>query len=142
MALSIAALSMMLFGSFLFPQMEFYYDHNRRSQAMAMCSEAYIKMEKILRYGYLYACDPEQPEELFYFIRAEETEEGRVPPYRTWPCLSVEDLEISSFGDMSLELNFDGTTDGEVKVKMEAVRDNRVIYEEEAHIRSLYWYNE
>lgn len=42
---------------------------------------------------------------------------------------------------MSLELDFGGTTAREVKVRIEAVRDDVVIYEEEATIGSLYGYD-
>ena len=149
LALSIAAMAAVFFGSFLIPKMELYYNYDRRSQAKAMCGEAYLKMEEILRYGYMYAYNPSKPEELLYFTREEgpavhkerKDKWKELPACASWPSLSAEDLDIRSFGGMSLELDFGGTTAREVKVRIEAVRDDVVIYEEEATIGSLYGYD-
>lgn len=148
LALSIVSMTAVFFGSFLIPQMKFYYDYDRRTQAKAMCSEAYVKLEEILRYGYMYSCNPANSEKLSYYTREEgpetqkDRERGGNGPLEsnTWPVLSAEDLDISSGRRMSLKLNFEGTTQREVKVKIQAVLDEEVVYEQDAVIHSLYGY--
>ncbi len=149
LALSIAVSAALFFGSFLIPQMEFYYGYDRKSQGRTMCSGAYVKLEEILRYGYMYVCSPLDTEKLFYFTRDEGpgAREGRenkwseLPAYNTWPSLTAEDLDIRSLGGMSLELDFEGTTVREVNVRIRAVKDGDTVYEQEAVIKSLYWYD-
>lgn len=46
LALSIAVSAALFFGSFLIPQMEFYYGYDRKSQGRTMCSGAYVSWRK------------------------------------------------------------------------------------------------
>lgn len=149
LALSIAASAAIFFGSFLIPQMKFYYDYDCMSQARTMCRQAYIKLEETLRYGYMYAYDPAGPGEIFYFTREDgpkSLEEradkwNEIPAFKTWPSLTAGDLDVRTFGSMSLELDFSGTVPRGVKVKIRVVREGDMIYEQEASIESLYWYD-
>lgn len=148
MALSIAAVVGVFAAGFLHPQIELYYEMDRKSQAKGMCTQAYMELEKILRYGYIYYYDPACPEELLYYVRengtGEVVEHGTVyeklPPVIRWPSLSADDLDIEEYGGMSLELDFDGTTRQEAKVAIRVVKDGETVYEQDAVIRSMYGY--
>lgn len=160
MALLIAAISAAFFTGFLFSQMDLYYDYDRKAQAKAMCGEAYVKLEEILRYGYVYYCNEREPEELAYYIREKEPAavkgeravhseimfEAEAPSYEvlprvdTWPRLRAEDLGVSEMGAMKLRLDFSGTTVREVQVSIQVLMEEKVIYKQDTVIDSLYEY--
>lgn len=148
LALTIGAMASVFFGGFLIPQMKFYYDFDRRTQAKTMCSEAYGELEEILRYGYMYHCNPQTPEKLFYYTRAHgpgtredrENRRSHIPGVETWPVLTAGDLDVSPSDRMDLKLDFRGTTNRTAEVVIQAVWNEEVIYEQEAVINSLYWY--
>ena len=148
MAWSIAAVVGIFAAGFLHPQIELYYELDRKSQAKGMCTQAYIELEKILRYGYIYYYDPSYPEELSYYVRENETGEvvehgtiyQKLPPVFKWPSISADNLDVEEYEGMSLELDFHGTTRQEAKVVIRVVKDGETVYEQDAVIPSMYGY--
>ena len=149
-ALSIAAVLAVFISGFIHPQMKLYYDLDRISQAKAMCAEAYVKLEKVLRYGYVYHADPDRPDELAYYIRKTEPYESvhesdgsvyeMLPPMDNWPRIAAGDLEVEEMDGMTLELDFGGTTSREVRALLVVKKEEEQVYEQEVVIRSMYDY--
>ena len=75
-ALAITAVVTVFAIGFIRPQIGLYNEFDQLSQAKAMCAEAYVKLEKVLRYGYVYHADPDRPDELAYYIRKTEPYES------------------------------------------------------------------
>lgn len=149
-ALSITAVMLTFLGGFLHPHMKLYYDLGRISQASGMCREAYAKLERALRYGFIFYCDSANPDELAYYERSEDLDvldldedEGfceEIPGVRYWPRITAEDLDVDSMDGMELELDFTGSENAVVHVRLRIVDGDTLVYEQEAVIGSLYEY--
>lgn len=148
MALSILAIVTVFAAGFLHPQIRLYYESDMRSRAESMCSEAYRELEQVLRYGYVYYVNRETPDRLAYYVRDPDTshsgEDGFVyemlPPVSRWPCISAEDLDVDENGDMTLELDFSGTSSRKANVLIRIMKDGEPVYEQEATVCSMYDY--
>lgn len=150
MALSIAAVIAVFFAGFIHPQLRMYYDLDRISRARAMCSEAYMKLEERLRYGYMFHCHDPGQGELSYYIRKKyrlpEAETGiavyyeELPPVERWPRISAEELDVKEMNGMTLELDFTGTESTQAHVSIRVKKDGEMVYEQEALIQSMYGY--
>lgn len=148
MALAITAMTALFALGFIRPQIKLYNDYDRLSQAKAICSRAYVELEKVLRYGYEYYVDPECPEKLAYYVPKAWTDEpiqgdGRdrddsLPSVDRWPCVSAESLEVNGMGDMSLKLDFKGTSAREARAAIMVMEEDEPVYEQEIVIRSMY----
>ena len=135
---------------FIRPQIGLYNEFDQLSQAKAMCAEAYVKLEKVLRYGYVYHADPDRPDELAYYIRKTEPYESvhesdgsvyeMLPPMDKWPRIAAGDLEVEEMDGMTLELDFGGTTSREVRALLVVKKEEEQVYEQEVVIRSMYDY--
>ena len=152
-ALSILVMAAVFLAGFIHPQMKLYYDYDRISQARSMCSSAYRELEEDLRYGYLFYCDHRRPEELAYYIRDGhglldegdvgadgETSYEELPSYEQWPRISAEELDVRELGGMTLELDFTGTENTQAHVSIKVRKDEEIVYEQKAFIRSMYGY--
>lgn len=151
-ALAITSMTAIFAIGFLLPQVRLYYDSDRRSQAKAMCGQAYVELEQALRYGYVYHVDPNRQDELSYYVRkTNHTPETikdhgsvyeKLPPVSKWPVISADDLKVKEQGGMKLELDFKGTSNKEARVVMRVRKEDVTVYEQEAVIRSMYDYSE
>lgn len=148
MALSIAAAAVFAIG-FLHPQIQLYYEFDRKSQAKAMCGQAYMELEKELRYGYMYSFDAGKPEELAYYVRRDKPgtveQEGTVyeklPPVKRWPRISADTLDVDPKDGMSLQLDFSGTSSKEARVKIQIIDEDEVVFQQDTLIQSMYDYH-
>lgn len=150
MALAITAIMSVFLSGFLHPQMKLYYEFERISQARGMCYEAYVEIERALRYGLIYYCDSERPEELSYYERAANVpvkafsrEEGLceyAPSVERWPRLTADDLDVVEMSGMHIELDFSGTQDSQVCVAIRVMSGETLVYEQDAVIGSMYSY--
>lgn len=149
-ALSIAAVIGGFAAGFLHPQAKLYYGFDRLAKAEGMCSQAYTKLEELLRYGYVYYVEPGHPETLSYYVREPGISRPscevngityeKLPPVSGWPHISADDLEVDAFDGMTLELDFDGTETGQARVLIRIMKDEETVYEQEAVIHSMYDY--
>ncbi|MET3570116.1 PulJ/GspJ family protein [Enterocloster citroniae] len=149
-ALAITAMVTVFAIGFIRPQIGLYNEFDQLSQAKAMCAEAYVKLEKVLRYGYVYHADPDRPDELAYYIRKTEPYESvhesdgsvyeMLPPMDKWPRIAAGDLEVEEMDGMTLELDFGGTTSREVRALLVVKKEEEQVYEQEVVIRSMYDY--
>lgn len=115
-----------------------------------MCHEAYVKLERALRYGFIYYCDSSNSDELAYYERSGnvnvldlDKDEGfceDVPGVKYWPRITAEDLDVDSMDGMKLELDFTGSKGAMVRVKFRIMEGDILVYEQEAAIGSLYEY--
>ena len=145
-ALAITAVVTVFAIGFIRPQIGLYNEFDQLSQAKAMCAEAYVKLEKVLRYH----ADPDRPDELAYYIRKTEPYESvhesdgsvyeMLPPMDKWPRIAAGDLEVEEMDGMTLELDFGGTTSREVRALLVVKKEEEQVYEQEVVIRSMYDY--
>lgn len=150
-ALAMASMTAIFTMGFLHPQIRLYYDSDRRSQAKAMCAQAYMELEQVLRYGYVYRVDPIRQDEISYYVRKDNPgpemvlEHGpvyeKLPPVANWPVISADDLDVEEREGMKLELDFKGTSNREARVVMRVRKDDVTVYEQEAVICSMYGYS-
>lgn len=148
MALAITSMIALFAVGFIRPQMKLYEDFDVLSHAKAICSRAYVDLEEILRYGYVYYVDPHCPEKLSYYVRQLETGDsmevygeamdGLLPPADTWPCVSAEDLDVGGLGELSLKLDFTKTSPREARALIVVMKEEKPVYEQEVVIRSMY----
>ena len=139
-ALAITAVVTVFAIGFIRPQIGLYNEFDQLSQAKAMCAEAYVKLEKVLRYGYVYHADPDRPDELAYYIRKTEPYESvhesdgsvyeMLPPMDKWPRIAAGDLEVEEMDGMTLEL----------RALLVVKKEEEQVYEQEVVIRSMYDY--
>ena len=143
MALTIASIALLFFTGFLVPQLKLYYRFGRTSEAKQVCGRIYREIEEQLRYGYDFAVDPEDPATLYYRVR--ETERsgdeyrsgvGEDGPLQFDGALLDEGQELG----MRLELDFTGTDEDAVCVRIQLLEENgdEVIWEQRAYVSSLY----
>lgn len=149
MALSIAAMAAVFAVGFLHPQIQLYYEFDRKSQAKVMCGQAYMELEKKLRYGYMYSLDAGKPEELAYYVRRDNPgtveEDGTVyeklPPVKRWPRISADTLDVDVRNGMNLKLDFSGSSGREARVKIQIIDEDEVVFQQDTLIQSMYDYH-
>ena len=143
MALTIFSIALLFFTGFLVPQLKLYYRFGRTSEAKQVCGRIYREIEEQLRYGYDFAVDPDDPATLYYRVR--ETERsgagyrsggGEGGPLQFDGALLDGGQELG----MRLELDFTGTDEDTVCVRIQLLEENgdKVIWEQEAYVSSLY----
>lgn len=148
MALAVTAMMALFAAGFIRPHVKLYDDFGRLSQAKSICGQAYVKLEKALRYGYMYYVDLDCPEMLSFYVRragagqSMEMDEDAIcdalPPADKWPAVSAKDLKVGGMEDMSLKLDFSGTTSREVRALIMVMREDKEVYEQAIVIRSMY----
>lgn len=117
MALTIASIALLFFTGFLVPQLKLYYRFGRTSEAKQVCGRIYREIEEQLRYGYDFAV-------------------GEDGPLQFDGALLDGGQELG----MRLELDFTGTDEDAVCVRIQLLEENgdEVIWEQRAYVSSLY----
>ncbi len=150
---AITAVVGLFLTGFLSSQLKIYLRFDETLSAKMVCSSAYSRIEKELRYAYVYYEDPGDPGSLRYYVRPEMPLELRdrlgnlkLPSVSGWPSLCSEDMEDIGRDDMRLELDFTGTSPYEAHIRMTVTapagadgdEPGRVIYIQDVVIPSLY----
>lgn len=147
MAVAIAAVAGLLLTGFVSSHLNVYIRCDETLSAKMICSQAYGRIERELRYAYVYYADPEDSGSLRYYMHPDGPPESRdssgyleLPAPSAWPSLSAAALEDLSQDGMRLELDFKDSGPDEAHVRM-TVTDadgKRVLYRQDAVIKSLY----